>query len=129
MAGKEIRTKALSRTKKSRHVATTDEWCSPRGGERTEGKKRRPVTVDSGEGERNLVEMHVAATNDMETKRLKMEQDRLELDRNNDAQAMDRQNRLDEGESRRISLYERRVDLGMEHAAADRENRRDIRAE
>ncbi|PXF40210.1 hypothetical protein BWQ96_10078 [Gracilariopsis chorda] len=65
----------------------------------------------------------------METKRLKMEQDRLELDRNNDAQAMDRQNRLDEGESRRISLYERRVDLGMEHAAADRENRRDIRAE
>ncbi|PXF44493.1 hypothetical protein BWQ96_05765 [Gracilariopsis chorda] len=129
LASNEIRTKALSRTKQSEHVATTDEGCSVRSVERTKRKKRGPVTVDSDEEERDLVEIHVAATKDMDTKPLMLEQDRLHFDRNKVAWEVDRQKRLDECESRRLSLDERRVDLETERTAADRDDRSDIRAE
>ncbi|PXF45103.1 hypothetical protein BWQ96_05142 [Gracilariopsis chorda] len=67
-------------------------------------KERRPITVDPDEEEQDLVEMHVAATEEMENKRLKLEQDHLNLDRNKDAWEMDRQKWLDELESWRLSL-------------------------
>ena len=117
-AGEEMREKALNR------VSPNDgKGDSPSDGGVVRHKRR--FSVDQRDEEhRDLLAAHVKTKADMEQKRLKLDEERLEFERWKGTEEAQRIRRSQEHDTKVLALNEKRIQLEVERAALDREERK-----
>lgn len=114
-AGEEIRSRAVAR----KDGDASDKSPS----EIRKGRKRRAIAVESDDEEEDIIGEHIAARNEMEQKRFKVEEDRLNFEKSRDEREAVRANRALEHEARRLKMDEKRMELEVVRAAMEKEER------
>ena len=117
VAGEAIRTRALSR---ERSTATPREGKDkPKHTER-----KRAMSYDSDDEARCTLSEHMSEQRDVDHKRLKMEERKLEYEISRDERARERLKVAQDHEARRIAVEEKRMELEEHRLEIEREERR-----
>ena len=125
-AGEEVRTRALSRARSptsAKSPGTASSTPSNRN------RRKRALSSDSDDEDRNLMSEHIQARKLFEGKRLKIEEQRLEHEIKRDEQEASRLEQVQLNESRRIAVDEKRVELEERRFAVESEERKGMIAE
>ena len=117
-AGEEMREKAPNRVSPNDGKGDSPSDC------RVVRYKRRFSVDQRDEEHRDLLAAHVKIKADMEQKRLKLDEERLEFERRKGTEEAKRIRRSQEHDTKVLALNDIRIQLEVERAALDREERK-----